>query len=71
MQRGARFHAQHYRELAERFRLLAETEPLASLRRHLWRLAAQHDELAASLEALQSDEDGRTEGCDARASWEQ
>ena len=32
MQRGARLQAQHYRELAERFRLLVETEPLASLR---------------------------------------
>jgi hypothetical protein len=51
MQREARLRAQHYRELAERFRLLAEIEPLASLRRHLWRLAQQHDELAAGLEA--------------------
>jgi hypothetical protein len=51
MQSGARLQAQHYRELAERFRLLAEIEPLASLRRHLRRLAEQHDELAAGLEA--------------------
>ena len=51
MQRGARLQAQHYRELAERFRLLAETEPLASLRRHLRRLGEQHDELAARIEA--------------------
>jgi hypothetical protein len=32
---------------------LAELEPLAKLRRHLRRLAAQHDEVAANLEALQ------------------
>ena len=50
MQRGARLQAQHYRELAERFRLLAETEPLASLHRHLRRLSEQHDELAARIE---------------------
>lgn len=38
--------AEHYRELAARFRGLAQTEHLGSLRRHLRRLAAQHDELA-------------------------
>jgi hypothetical protein len=38
--------AEHYRELAARFRGLANTEHLGSLRRHLRRLAAQHDELA-------------------------
>lgn len=38
--------AEHYRELAARFRVLANTEHLGSLRRHLRRLAAQHDELA-------------------------
>jgi hypothetical protein len=50
MQHGARLQAQHYRELAERFRRLAEIEPLANLRRHLRRLTEQHDELAAGLE---------------------
>jgi hypothetical protein len=54
MRQGARWQAEHYREMAERFRLLAETEPLASLRRHLRRLAAQHDEMATDLE----DEEG-------------
>jgi hypothetical protein len=44
--------------MAERFRLLAETEPLASLRRHLRQLAAQHDEVAAGLEEPRSDEEG-------------
>jgi hypothetical protein len=42
--------AAHYRESAARFRQMADIEPLASLRRHLNRLAAQHDEIAASLE---------------------
>jgi hypothetical protein len=43
-----RFHgqAEHYRELAARFRGLANTEHLGSLRRHLRRLAAEHDEVA-------------------------
>jgi hypothetical protein len=50
MQHRARLRAEHYREIATRFRLMAEIEPLASLRRHLRRLAAQHDELAAGLE---------------------
>jgi hypothetical protein len=41
---------EHYRDMAEHFRTLAELEPLASLRRHLRRLAAQHEEKAADLE---------------------
>jgi len=40
----------HYREMAEHFRVLAELEPLPSLRRHLRRLAEQHDEMASELE---------------------
>lgn len=40
----------HYRDMAEHFRVLAELEPLPSLRRHLKRLAAQHDQMAAELE---------------------
>jgi hypothetical protein len=40
----------HYRDMAEHFRALAEVEPLATLRRHLKRLAVQHDEMAADLE---------------------
>jgi hypothetical protein len=42
--------AEHYRGMAAHFRTLAEVEPLASLRRHLKRLAAQHDEIAEDLE---------------------
>jgi hypothetical protein len=37
----------HYREVAERLRLMADIEPLASVRRHLRWLAAQHDKVAA------------------------
>jgi hypothetical protein len=43
---SARVQADHYREIAARFRLMADIEPLASVRRHLRWLAAQHDELA-------------------------
>ncbi len=53
---GARHSAEQYRDMAAHFRTLAELEPLASLRRHLRRLAAQHDEVAANLEALQPGE---------------
>jgi hypothetical protein len=48
--------AEHYRELAARFRGLANTEHLGSLRRHLRRLAVQHDELADGLVMLPSDQ---------------
>ena len=54
MQRGALFRAEHYRDMATHFRSLADSEPLASLRRHLRRLAMQHDEMAADLEAARS-----------------
>jgi hypothetical protein len=58
MQHGARWQAEHYRDMAAHLRSLAETEPLVSLRRHLQRLAEQHDEVAAGLEEPQSDGDG-------------
>jgi hypothetical protein len=47
IEHSARMQAEHYRKAAERFRLMADIEPLASVRRHLRWLAAQHDELAA------------------------
>jgi hypothetical protein len=46
---------EHHRDKAEHFRVLAELEQLPSLRRHLRRLAAQHDEMAAEL-ALQANQ---------------
>ena len=55
---AARVQEDHYREVAARLRLMADIEPLASLRRHLRQLAAQHDEVAAGLEEPQSDEAG-------------
>ena len=58
MQDGARPRAQHQRDMAAEFRVLAELEPVASLRRQLERLAARHDQLAVDLERPQSDDDG-------------
>ena len=46
---GARLRAEHYRDKAAQFRELAEVEHLPSLRRHLRRLAAQHDKAAADI----------------------
>jgi hypothetical protein len=46
IEHSARMQAEHYRKVAARFRLMADIEPLASVRRHLRWLAAQHDELA-------------------------
>ena len=50
MGNGAGLCAANLREMAAHFRSLATIEPLTSLRRHLRRLAAQHDEAAANLE---------------------
>jgi hypothetical protein len=44
---ATRVQADHYREVAARLRLMADIEPLASVRRHLRWLAAEHDEVAA------------------------
>jgi len=49
MQRAAWLRADHYRDMATQLRALADAEPLSSLRRHLRRLAAQHDEMAGEL----------------------
>jgi hypothetical protein len=61
MRQGARWQAEHYRDMAAHFRSLAETESLASLRRHLRQLAAQHEEVAAGLEEPHSDDNGLKE----------
>ena len=47
IEHSARVQEDHYREVAARLRLMADIEPLASVRRHLRWLAAQHDEVAA------------------------
>jgi hypothetical protein len=47
---AGRQRAAQYREQAAYFRSLAETEPLASLRRHLIALSRQYEELAAGAE---------------------
>ena len=47
---AGRQRAAQYREQAAYFRSLAETEPLASLRRHLVALACQYEELAVGAE---------------------
>jgi hypothetical protein len=44
--------------MAAEYRLLAEVEPVASLRRHLQKLAAQRDEAATDLETPQANEHG-------------
>ena len=49
MQRAPLLRAKHHRDMAMHFRALADAEPLSSLRRHLRRLAAQHDEMAGEL----------------------
>ena len=47
--REARAKEEHYREVAARLRLMADLEPLASVRRHLQWLAKEHDEVAESI----------------------
>jgi hypothetical protein len=42
---------EHYREVAARLRLIADLEPLPSVRRHLQWLAKQHDEVADAIRA--------------------
>jgi hypothetical protein len=59
---GAGFRVAHLRDMAAHFRSLASLEPLESLRRHLRRLAAQHDEAAANLEII--DRSGQTIGAE-------
>src|SRR5689334_16926944 len=46
-----RIKEEHYREVAVRLRLMADLEPLASVRRHLQWLAREHDEVANAIRA--------------------
>ena len=59
MQHGAKLRAEQYRDMAAHLRSLADIEPLSSLRWHLRRLAALHDDAAADLleEALSEEAD--------------
>ena len=50
IENAVRLRATHYREEAERFRSLAVKEPLAKMRRHLSRLAAEYEKLASDLD---------------------
>jgi hypothetical protein len=49
IQNSVRLQAAYYREEAERFRSLADREPVAKMRRHLTQLTRQYDKLAADL----------------------
>ena len=49
MQRAPLLRADHYRDMTTQLRALADAETLSSLRRHLRRLAAQHEEMAGEL----------------------
>ena len=50
VENAARLRAAHYREEGDRFKSMAEAEPLAALRRHLEVLARQYEQIAADLE---------------------
>ena len=50
IENATRLRADQYREQSGRFRSLAETEPVAKIRRHLIHLADEYDKMAAELE---------------------
>jgi hypothetical protein len=50
VENAARLRAAHYREEGDRFRTMAEVEPIAALRRHLAVLARQYEQISADLE---------------------
>ena len=52
MDHEARAKEEHYREVAARLRLMVDLEPLPSVRRHLQRLAQEHDEVADRIRSL-------------------
>jgi len=49
---------EHYREVAARLRLIADLEPLPSVRRHLRWLAREHDEVADSVRSPKLEPEG-------------
>ena len=54
VEQSKRLRAAHYRAEAERFRGMAETEPLRSVRRHLQAIASEYEHMAAACVALRS-----------------
>jgi hypothetical protein len=48
VEQSKRLRAAHYRAEAERFRGMAETEPLRSVRRHLQAIASEYEHMAAA-----------------------
>lgn len=50
VEHAVRLRASHYREEGDRFKSMAEVEPIAALRRHLEVLARQYEQIAAGLE---------------------
>jgi len=49
IEQSKRLRATHYRKEAERFKEMADKEPLRSLRRHLHALASEYEHMAASV----------------------
>src|SRR5436305_6586084 len=54
VEQSKRLRAAHYRAEAERFRGMAETEPLRSVRRHFQAIASEYEHMAAACVALRS-----------------
>jgi hypothetical protein len=55
IENAVRSRAAHYREEGDRFRAIAEVEPMSRLRRHLEVLAQQYEQIAADLEPKSRD----------------
>jgi len=54
VEQSKRLRAAHYRAEAERFRGMAETEPLRSVRRHLQAIAGEYEQMSAACVAVHS-----------------
>ena len=52
VEHSKRLRAAHYRAEAERFKVMAESEPVRSVRRHLQALAREYEHMAASVAVL-------------------
>src|SRR5213595_429787 len=49
VEHSKRLRASHYRTEADRFKAMAETEPVRSVRRHLQALAREYEQMASSV----------------------